>query len=76
MYEIRNYYYEPTKMVEYRQWASDFAVPYIRQAVDLVGFWITNDEPVQISGAPMGSQSDDLHPLRQIAGNFECALTN
>jgi len=53
MFEIRNYYYEPTKMAEYREWASSLAVPYIREAVDLVGFWITNDEPTKISGAPM-----------------------
>jgi len=52
MYEIRNYYFESSKLDEYREWASALAVPYIRERVDLVGFWIVDDEPPQIEGTP------------------------
>ena len=52
IYEIRNYHYEPSLMEEYRRWAKDLAVPYIRENVDLVGFWVNLDEPPQISGKP------------------------
>ncbi|MCY4655275.1 MAG: hypothetical protein OXC80_00500 [Gammaproteobacteria bacterium] len=52
IYEIRNYHYEPSLMPEYRKWANELAVPYIKEAVDLVGFWINIDEPTQIGGQP------------------------
>lgn len=52
IFEIRNYYYEPSLMTEYRAWAADAAVPYIESKVDLVGFWVNADEPIQISGQP------------------------
>lgn len=53
IYEIRNYHYEPTLMSEYRAWATNLALPYIRTNLDLVGFWINLDEPAQISGKPL-----------------------
>ena len=56
IYEIRNYFYEPTLMKEYRAWAEGGALDYIRANVDLVGFWVTNDEPNQVAGKPL----DDL----------------
>ncbi len=56
IYEVRNYHYEPTLMAEYKAWARDYALPYIRNEVDLVGFWVNLSEPAQVSGAPL----DDL----------------
>ena len=56
IFEIRNYYYEPTLMVEYRKWAEELALPYIRANLDLVGFWVNTDEPTQVGGRPL----DDL----------------
>ena len=53
IYEIRNYHYEPSLMTEYRHWATEYAVPYIRTHMDLVGFWINLDEPPQIGGKPL-----------------------
>ena len=56
IFEIRNYFYEPSRMQEYRAWAEGEALDYIRANVDLVGFWVLNDEPTQVSGKPL----DDL----------------
>ena len=56
IYEIRNYHFEPTLMAEYKAWAGDRALPYLRTELDLVGFWTSLDEPALISGAPL----DDL----------------
>lgn len=56
IHEIRNYHYEPTKMAEYKVWARDAALPYIRANLDLLGFWATIDEPSQVGGKPL----DDL----------------
>ena len=56
IYEIRNYHYEPSLMSEYRAWATDIALPYIREHLDLVGFWVNVDEPPEVNGEPQ----DDL----------------
>jgi len=53
IYEIRNYHYEPSLINEYRAWATDRAVPYIKERLDLVGFWVNVDEPAQIGGKPL-----------------------
>lgn len=53
IYEIRNYHYEATLMAEYRKWAEELALPYIRANLDLVGFWVNPDEPAQIGGKPL-----------------------
>ena len=53
IYEIRNYHYEPSLMKEYRTWAVEHALPYIREHLDLEGFWINVEEPAQIGGKPL-----------------------
>ena len=52
IYEIRNYHYEPSLIADYRAWAVSKALPYIRNHLDLVGFWVNIDEPPQVSGKP------------------------
>ena len=56
IYEIRNYHYEPSMLKPYREWAVLRALPYTREHLDLVGFWLNLDEPPQIGGKPL----DDL----------------
>ena len=50
IYEIRNYHYEPSLMSQYKAWATNAALPFLRAKLDLVGFWTTGDEPAQVSG--------------------------
>ena len=53
IYEIRNYHYEPSRIREYRDWAINIALPYIRAHMDVVGFWVNVDEPAQVGGKPL-----------------------
>ena len=56
IYEIRNYHYEPSLMAEYKVWATQDALPFLREHLDLLGFWVNVDEPAQIGGKAL----DDL----------------
>ena len=53
IYEIRNYHYQPTLMKEYTEWATKLAVPYLRENLDVVGFWTNIDEAPLIAGKPL-----------------------
>ncbi|MDA1075124.1 MAG: hypothetical protein O3A63_10245 [Proteobacteria bacterium] len=56
IYEIRNYYFEPTRLADYRDWIQNRAIGYLKANLDLKGFWINTPEPQQVNGVPM----DDL----------------
>lgn len=51
MIEIRNYHYDPSKMVAYKKWAVSEAIPFLKANLDLVGFWLENIEPPELSGS-------------------------
>ncbi len=50
MIEIRNYHFDPERFDEYKPWAKSLAEPCLRRHMDLIGFWLTNDEPVVRKG--------------------------
>ena len=50
MDEIRSYHYDPDKFEAYKQWALDEAVPYLKANLDLIGFWIDNSIPAEVTG--------------------------
>ena len=51
MFEIRNYHYDPSKLELYKTWAIEEAVPYLKEHMDVVGFWVDNGETPQLSGS-------------------------
>ncbi len=51
--EIRSYHYRSQELSNYRQWARDHALPYLKQQFDLVGFWIDNGEPAEVLDEPL-----------------------
>lgn len=52
--EIRNYHYNPEKYDLYKEWAVNEAIPFLKANLDVLGFWMGNVEPAEISGsAPM-----------------------
>lgn len=51
MYEIRSYHYDPAKFDAYKKWALELAVPFLRANLDVVGFWVDNGDPPEITGA-------------------------
>jgi hypothetical protein len=57
MFEIRNYTIRPERFATYKVWARDVAVPHLAKKLDLVGFWVNTDDPVQTvnpSDDPLG----------------------
>ena len=58
--EIRSYHYAPELFDEYKAWAVDHAVPYLKQHLNLVGFWLDAGIAPEIAGErptemPLGS---------------------
>lgn len=53
MYEIRNYHFDPALFEDYKAWAKSKALPYLSNALDLVGFWTNLPEESDIIGEPM-----------------------
>ena len=51
MIEIRNYHYRPDLFEAYREWAINDAVPFLKEALDVVGFWISNGEAEELTGS-------------------------
>lgn len=51
MYEIRNYHYDPKKFAAYKEWATNHAVPFLKENLDIVGFWIDNGLEPELTGA-------------------------
>jgi hypothetical protein len=59
IFEIRDYHYRPDIFDAYRVWAEE-AVPVLRSKMDILGFWIDDGTPPEISGtrpidSPIGS---------------------
>ncbi len=80
VFEIRNYHYEPSLMKEYRAWAVERALPFLREHLDVVGFWVNLDEAPQVSGKPLddlGSATvtwiirwDDMTQRKEVMGSL------
>ncbi|MEH6589739.1 MAG: hypothetical protein V7746_05765 [Halioglobus sp.] len=51
--EIRSYHYRPDALAAYKQWATEFAVPYLNEQLDLVGFWIDSGQSPEVLDAPL-----------------------
>jgi hypothetical protein len=60
MDEIRCYHYDPEKFEPYKKWALEEAVPFLKDNLNIVGFWLDNGKAPEIGGAspmdmPLGS---------------------
>ncbi|MEQ8263943.1 hypothetical protein [Pseudohaliea sp.] len=53
IYEIRNYYLDPKALPDYENWLTAWALPYMREHLDLVGFWVTRGPDAEVAGAPL-----------------------
>ena len=51
MFEIRNYHYDPSQFDAYKKWIVEEALPFLKANMDVVGFWMGNVEPPQVSGS-------------------------
>ena len=50
LFEIRNYHYDPEKFAAYRQWAVNDAVPFLKENLDVIGFWVDAGIAPEING--------------------------
>ncbi|MXX78747.1 MAG: hypothetical protein F4Z33_07235 [Gemmatimonadales bacterium] len=58
IYEIRNYHFDPARFDEYAEVAKGEYIRYLREHLDIVGFWIESGTPAEVRGA----EQDELGP--------------
>lgn len=58
IYEIRNYHFDPARYEEYAEVAKGDYIRYLREHLDIVGFWIESGVPAEVRGA----EQDELGP--------------
>lgn len=58
IYEVRNYHFDPARFEEYSQVATGEYIRYLREHLDIVGFWIESG----ISPEVRGAEQDELGP--------------
>ena len=58
IYEIRNYHFDPARFEEYAEVAQGDYIRYLREHLDIVGFWIESGVPAEVRGA----EQDELGP--------------
>ena len=59
MFEIRSYYFDPTRFDAYKEWAASSALPYLRGKLDILGFWV-NNEMAPIYGGSL-SRAEEMY---------------
>ena len=55
IYEIRNYHFDPDRFDEYKVWAREEALPFLRAHIDLVDFWVECGISPEITGPPLNA---------------------
>lgn len=53
IYEIRNYYFEPSQLNAYKAWAKNKAMGYLKRKFNVLGFWANTDLAPDVTGRPM-----------------------
>ncbi|WP_419934476.1 hypothetical protein [Candidatus Palauibacter sp.] len=51
IYEVRNYHFDPARFDEYAQIARGEYLRYLREHLDIVGFWVESGIPAEVRGA-------------------------
>lgn len=60
LFEIRCYYFEPTRFEEYKIWLEKQAWSYFASKMDIVGFWLDNGMAPEYGGSL--PQDKDIRP--------------
>lgn len=53
IYEIRNYYFEPSRLEAYKAWARDKAMACLKRNLNVIGFWVNTTPAPEVTGRPM-----------------------
>ena len=51
IYEVRNYHFDPARFDEYAEVARGEYLRYLREHLDIVGFWVDSGIPAEVRGA-------------------------
>jgi hypothetical protein len=52
LYEVRHYHVDPAVFADFRRWAAAEGIPYLKGALDVVGFWYATDDAPEGTGTP------------------------
>lgn len=58
LYEVRTYHFDPARFEEYAEVARGEYIRYLREHLDIAGFWIDAGLPAEVRGA----EQDELGP--------------
>ncbi|WP_419950605.1 hypothetical protein [Candidatus Palauibacter sp.] len=58
IYEVRTYHFDPARFEEYAEVARGEYIRYLREHLDIAGFWIDSGIPAEVRGA----EQDELGP--------------
>ena len=58
IYEVRTYHFDPARFEEYAEVAKGEYIRYLREHLDIAGFWIDSGIPAEVRGA----EQDELGP--------------
>ena len=48
--EVRDYTINEDDFAAYCEWAETLAAPWLKENLDLVGFWLATDDPAEVTG--------------------------
>lgn len=60
MFEIRTYHISVDHITDYKVWAKKYAVPYLKEKLFVVGFWVDSEHSPEVLGGvldPLGSSN-------------------
>ena len=53
IYEIRNFYFEPSRFDAYKVWAKSKAMAYLKRNLNVLGFWANTGPTPEVNGRAM-----------------------
>ncbi len=82
LYEIRNYHFNPDLFEDYKAWAKSEATPFLKDKLDIVGFWVESGIPAELNGEPLDALGSAnitwiirWQDMAQRESEFEATLT-
>lgn len=55
IYEIRSYHFSSELFEQYKKWIQSGAITYLKNNLDIIGFWIGTENPSEVQGTALDS---------------------
>ena len=59
--EIRDYTIEEKWFAKYKEWANEFAAPWLKNNLDVIDFWMDSGIPSEVTGSSPQVSPNGLH---------------